>query len=370
MKIVQLYDSYVTKGGVERVLALLLNGWTEQGHETSLLVREGQVSDVYPLDDRVQRFSLQHALQPQRMQRLVNYARDIPALRRHAAIRQADILIANGPWCALLAVLALKVIPSRQPTPSLIVCDHNNPAAFGKLTQAAGRLLYRHADCILSLTQTQAMQYQAISQRITVIPNPVSLPAPSPASCIPDNQVLAVGRLAHQKGFDDLLKAWAQVIAQRPDAHLTIIGEGPDQAALQTQAQSLSLTQHVSWLPFTDRIFEHYQQSSLLAVSSRYEGQGLVLLEAQTYGLPIVSFDCDFGPREVINNHLDGILCEPANPDALAAALLDLLNDPARCAAMRHNAKKAAEKYALPDVLAKWNQLFQQLTRPPKMRST
>lgn len=367
MKIVQLYDSYSIKGGVERVLALLLNSWADNGHDVSLLVREGQVSDVYPLHANIRRCSLMHSPQPGRVRRLLNYAQDIFALKRQSEVRNADILIANGPWCALLAILALKFPIRRQHTPALIVCDHNNPAAFGSLTRSACRLLYRHADCVLSLTQTQARLYQEFAHRIAIIANPVDLPTLERSNdTTPGNQVLAVGRLAHQKGFDYLLQAWALVTKQRPDAHLTIVGEGPEQDALHTQADQLGINTKLSWLPFTNQIFQHYQNATLLAVSSRYEGQGLVLLEAQACGLPIVSFDCDFGPREVISHGQDGVLCAPGDPVALAGGLLQLLDDPTLCTAMRSNARTAAAKYMLPQVLQQWDALFEKLVAPQK----
>ncbi|MGG4578377.1 MULTISPECIES: glycosyltransferase family 4 protein [Alcaligenes] len=367
MKIVQLYDSYFIKGGVERVLALLLNSWAADGHDVSLLVREGQVTDVYPLHADIKRSSLMHAPQPGRGRRLLNYVQDIFAIRRQPDVRGADILIANGPWCALLSILALKFPLRLRGAPALIVCDHNNPAAFGSLTRFTCRLLYRHADCVLSLTQPQAKLYQEFVHRITVISNPVNLPTPEqPIDAVPDNQVLAVGRLAYQKGFDYLLQAWALVTEQRPDAHLTIIGEGPEQSALHTQAEQLGISAQLTWLPFTNQIFQYYQRATLLAVSSRYEGQGLVLLEAQACGLPIVSFDCDFGPREIIADGQDGLLCDPANPAALAKGILQLLNEPELCTDMRNNARVAAAKYMLPQVLQQWDALFEKLVASQK----
>ncbi|MEJ6669155.1 MAG: glycosyltransferase family 4 protein [Alcaligenes aquatilis] len=363
MKIVQLYDSYSIKGGVERVLALLLNSWAANGHDVSLLVREGQITDVYPLHTNIRRSCLMHSSQPGRGRRLLSYVQDVFALRRHSEVGGADILIANGPWCALLAILALKFPLRRRCAPALVVCDHNNPAAFGYLTRFACRRLYRYADYVLSLTQTQAKLYQEFAQRIAVIANPVDLPpaCEQVSDAVPDNQVLAVGRLAPQKGFDYLLQAWALVVKERPDAHLTIIGEGPEQKALHGQAEKLGISSTLSWLPFTNQIFKHYQTATLLTVSSRYEGQGLVLLEAQACGLPIVSFDCDFGPREIISDGQDGLLCEPANPAALAQGLLQLLNDPELCTAMRQNARVAGARYMLPQVLQQWEALFERL---------
>ncbi len=412
MKIVQLYDSYQVKGGVERVLSLLLNAWAGQGQEVTLLVRSGQVSGVYPLRPDVDTDTLGRPLRARRARRWLDYVRDWAALRRHPAIGAADIVIANGPWCGLLAILALKVGyrtggarlqappdgagerlvatstaggrgthgPVRCGRPALIVCDHNSPPAFGRLTRLACRLLYRKADCIIALTQAQRAHYRSFAHKVRVIPNPVApaqpapgLTAAQPMARIPAAQsaprrsaaqptrvpqVLAMGRLTRQKGFDLLLEAWAIVVQHAPEAHLTLVGEGEEQAALQRQALHLGIVRSVTFAPFTDDVARVYAAASLLVMSSRHEGLALVALEAQSHGLPIVSFDCEFGPREVITDGVDGVLCEPENVEALAEGMLRLLRDEAQRTAMSAAARESAKRYALPEVLPHWDAVF------------
>ena len=360
MKIIQFYDSFNEKGGVERVISLLLNHWCTQ-HETSLLIRQGTVSSVYPLHQRVQRLTFGHALGSGRLKRLATYAKDVFAIRTHAAITSADILIANGPWCGLLAILALKLPGLRQAKPKVFVCDHNSPSAFGRLTQLASRVLYRYADGIISLTQDQSKHYQAFAKHIHLIPNPIA-PA-EPAETPPHqnaSQALAVGRLTRQKGFDLLLQAWQLVVAQAPDACLNIIGEGPEQTALQQQIQSLKLAHRVKLLPFTNHISQAYYSASFLVLSSRYEGLGLVILEAQAHGLPVVSFDCNFGPREIISHEENGLLCPPESPEALAQAILRVLNQPGFRAQLAEGALRSSKQYAIESVGRAWEDLFQQ----------
>lgn len=362
MKITQLYDHFFIKGGVERVLALQLNAWAEKAHEATLLVREGSVSQVYPLSPLVEKVGMGHIPGAGRIRRVLNYILDVPTIRGHRAVREADIVIANGPWCALLAILALKFGRRTSLKPRLIVCDHNSPSAFGRLTRSAGRLLYSRADCVVAFTQAQRGYYAPFVRKVRVIPNPAEAPkAEDPPTLPPNRSVLAVGRLSRQKGFDQLLEAWSIVAGKVPDATLTIVGEGEERESLLLQAKKLGISQVVHLHPVTENISRYYQASSILAVSSRYEGLSLVLLEAQAHGLPIVSFDCEFGPREVVTDGVDGILCPAGDVASLANGLIRLLQRGEARQQMARAALASSEKYALPTVLARWDQLFEDL---------
>lgn len=177
----------------------------------------------------------------------------------------------------------------------------------------------------------------------------------------PVRSVLALGRLTRQKGFDYLLDAWAVVIRRVPDAHLTLVGEGEDKATLRARARRLGLGERVTFSPFVDDVAQLYRAASLFVLSSRFEGLPMVLLEAQTHGLPIVAFDCPYGPREIITDGIDGVLCEAGNPQALAEGLIRLLENSPEREAMSVAARQASGRYALPAVLDQWNRLFAEM---------
>ncbi|MGE4335103.1 MAG: glycosyltransferase [Pigmentiphaga sp.] len=369
MKIVQLYDHFQERGGVERVISMLANGWRARGHEVALVVRQGCIGQVYPLDPGVRRYSLRSSRPRGRFGRMLGYALDLVRLRRHRVVREADVVIANGPWCALLMLLAWRVPHRGRRSPAIILCDHNSPDAFGAATRWLGRRLYGLADDVVALTAQQANQYRPYASRVTVLPNPVEIPPASKLAQVAQSRILlAAGRLTPQKGYDLLLQAWHQANPGLPEYRLRIVGDGPEQAKLTALATELGVDDRVTFVPATDDLASHYTEAAAFILSSRHEGLPLVLLEALAHGLPVVAFDCDYGPRQVIRPGQNGLLCEPENPAALAAALLDALRDPAALDAMAAEARHSAQAYALPEVLDRWEALLVSLNVPAHQR--
>lgn len=142
--------------------------------------------------------------------------------------------------------------------------------------------------------------------------------------------VVAIGRLREQKGFDLLIPAFSHVVAVRPDWTLRIYGEGSERQALQQLIRDCGLQDHVVLAGWSTSIGEELGQASLFALSSRSEGFPMVLLEAMSKGLPVVSYDCPYGPREIISHGRDGLLVPAQDVAGLAAALLELIGDDAR----------------------------------------
>ena len=183
---------------------------------------------------------------------------------------------------------------------------------------------------------------------IEVIPNARTFKLDDPSACTA-HQVLAVGRYCHQKGFDMLLEAWKRIDTR--GWTLRIAGSGDD---LGPAPENVILGSSVD-------IIQEYLNSSILAMSSRYEGLPMVLLEAQAAGLPIVSFACKCGPTDVIEDGVTGYLVPEGDIDALAAKLKQLMDDEGLRQKMGSAAFKASERYELETIMKKWTDLFQRL---------
>lgn len=186
-------------------------------------------------------------------------------------------------------------------------------------------------------------------------------PSPIEANCeIEHNNkvVLAVGRLSEEKGFDLLLDAWSKVESMRSDWSLEIVGDGYQKKELINKIQSLRL-QNVLLSPFTKTISQKYADASIFVLPSRHEGFGLALIEAMSMSLPIVSFNCPTGPKEIIKEGKNGYLVSPLNTEEMAAKLLGLMGDKEKRNEMGKNSYQLSKQYKLSNILSQWIELLE-----------
>src|SRR5690606_24151634 len=161
--------------------------------------------------------------------------------------------------------------------------------------------------------------------------------------------------------FHDLIRAFGAVVERHPDWTLRIYGEGPEEPRLRRLIMRSHLYNHVFLMGVHDRLSEQFAKGSLLAMSSRSEGFGMVLLEAMNSGLPVVSYDCPVGPREIITPERDGLLVPMGDADSLAAAIRRLIENEELRRTLGAAARKTAANYD-PDVITRtWERLFAEL---------
>ena len=173
--------------------------------------------------------------------------------------------------------------------------------------------------------------------------------------------VLAAGRLVAQKGFDYLIPAFAQVAAAHPDWRLRICGRGKLRARLEGMITDHGLSGVVELAPPAEDMAAELEGAAIFAMSSRFEGFPLMLLEAMSKGTAVVSFDCPTGPADIIDNRRNGILVPPRDPDALARGLIEMIEDDElrrRCGAA---AVETARNYTMEAVGPLWERLFADL---------
>lgn len=214
-------------------------------------------------------------------------------------------------------------------------------------------------DALVVLTKADAQRWreEGIKQVIS-IPNPCSM-TPTLSGGHDKKQVLAVGRLHPQKGFDLLLQAWKIVAAQYPDWILKIVGEGSQRPLLEHLIDQLNLDHHVQMNGLSDCIQQDYEDSRVLALSSRYEGYPLAIVEAMSCGLPVVAFDCPEGPSELVQNNETGYLVANGDIKALADKLMYLMHNKKICLEMGEKAYQyALQHFAVDEIMSQWITLF------------
>ena len=174
-------------------------------------------------------------------------------------------------------------------------------------------------------------------------------------------RVISIGRYAYDKGNDLLLQAWSIIQNNCPDWALDVYGNG-DIMLYHNQMQKLGINPNRCHLfgPTSDVKYE-YLNSSIFILPSRFEGFGLVLIEAMACGVPVVSFDCENGPRSIITDGVDGFLISPFNVEAFAEKVILLMKDEDLRREMGENARRSATKYDIDIVSQQWKQLFDEL---------
>lgn len=210
-------------------------------------------------------------------------------------------------------------------------------------------------DVFVTLTQEDASLWTNNVKKY-IIPNPLSF-VKKYKSEGNTKRIVAAGRLTKEKGFDLLLLAWELVFKVSPDWSLVIYGEGEEYNNLQFIINEKEL-KNVQIKPFEENISEQFVKSDFFVLSSRFEGFGLVIIEAMECGLPVISFNCKSGPNEIISNGQDGILVNNGDILALASAMTYLINDSNIRFSMSKNAVEKAKVFSLDNIMKKWINLY------------
>lgn len=211
------------------------------------------------------------------------------------------------------------------------------------------------------LTHEDAAFWKEIDN-VSVIPNPVAF-FPELVSDCTQKQVIAVGRLFEQKGFDRLISAWAKVVEKHPEWNLKIYGDGELREELQRQIKDLQLSDSCILEHSVQNIVSKYCESSIFVLSSRFEGFGLVIVEAMACGVPAISFACHCGPRDIIADRINGLLVPEGDIDKLATKICYLIEHEEERKLMGRMARQRAFDYRIENVGQQWIELFETLLR-------
>ena len=256
----------------------------------------------------------------------------------------------------IVALLALLV-----PGVQLAVWEHF--ALSHSITKTRGRLSRKLAcmlaSSIITLTERDTELYAKLfspSGIVTTIPNIMTLPKVEKR--LRRQEILALGRLAPQKGFDLLIEAWSAASLRLPGWSLHIVGDGPMRDELVQRTGALGIEDRVTFSPFSDNPFSLYSECGIFVLSSRFEGLPFVLIEAMTCGAACISFDCPNGPREVIRHGSNGLLVPAERVDDLANAIVKLGANPTLRERLGEAARGVAQSFSEPHVTASWHEVL------------
>ena len=219
-------------------------------------------------------------------------------------------------------------------------------------------------DGIIVLTQQDADSWNE-AKRVFVIPNAVPY-YPETGGSLINKQVIMVGRYNDAKGYDYLIPAWDIVHKKHLDWTLQVYGSGELYEQVVQWINERHLQDTIILHEPVNNIIEKYKESSICVLSSRYEGFSLVLLEAMACGVPVVSFDCPYGPRNIIRNGEDGLLVEEKNPQALADGICRFIEDESLRQQFGAKARENIRRFSKEAIMQQWMDTFNSLIREKK----
>ncbi|WP_248964354.1 glycosyltransferase family 4 protein [Sphaerisporangium perillae] len=245
--------------------------------------------------------------------------------------------------------------------------EHVTLESHGPALQADIKRRYGKLDAFTTLTQADLKDYtKALKaqppKRLLRIPNAIPKLA-GEVSSLEEKVVVGIGRIVWAKGFDRLVNAWKTVAVAHPDWVLRIYGGGTPEREekLQNRIDEAGLSDKVFLMGSTPEIGVELSKSSIYAVSSRYEGFGMTILEAMSKGVPVVSFNCPHGPKEIITDEHDGLLVRSKKAAALAAGICRLIEDEELRRRLGANALATSAQYEMDVIGAQWGALLADL---------
>jgi glycosyltransferase involved in cell wall biosynthesis len=373
MKIVYCLNSICTRGGIEMVTLTKANALATLGYDVYLVVTDNKKQPIVPLypsvnlvdldinyyaDDWKSRWHVLYGIFVKRIlhkKRLANLLHEI----------QPDVVVSVGTAEKnMLPKIRGKWKCIREFHYSRTYRILKSESVFDKILALGGNMLdkftLRKYDMIVALTEEDKAANWKSYNNVVVMPNPIRSSF-DVISNLMSKRIVVAGRLTRQKNFMSLVRAFSVVSAKHPDWSLDICGEGCQRQMLEQEIEHLNLCDNVNLHGFTSDLPTAYSESSLFVLTSVYEGLPLVIIEAMSCGLPIVSYACPCGPRDIISDGKDGFLVPVNDETLLADRICYLIEHEDVRLQMGAAAIEKSRQFSLDKIMARWTSLFDSL---------
>lgn len=349
-------NDITSSGGTERVTCLISNMLQDANDYNIVIIslNKAHGNIKFPLQEQV------HTVRINETPKTGIYRFPVVCARLAHLVRQykIDILIdVDG-------ILDLYSIPVKILTHVKLISwehfnYHQNPdVPYRKLSRQLAGIF---ATAIVTLTKQDKQNYEQNLKckraKILTIPNPMTVQGKDDYHS-DSRTIVSAGRLTYQKGFDMLVDVAAQVLPQHPDWQWVVLGDGEDHDALVQKTNERGLSTQLHFLGRTDNLGSYLEQAALFVMTSRFEGLPMVLLEAKAYNLPLISFDCETGPREIIQNGTNGYLIPCFDTNAMANQINILVESSVTRMDLAGKTKEGNTDFQPYSVQSKWIQLL------------
>lgn len=374
LKIVYCTPALYMAGGVERVLTLKANYFAEQfGYDITIILTEGKDKPLfYPLSDKIKIVHLD--INFEEMWTCSFFKKIWVYLKKqHIYKKKLTTELMHLRPDITISLLRREInflcdIPDGSKKMGELHVNRANYRNFEANESNALKNLFarfwmkglvshlKKLDRFIVLTEEDKASWTELNN-VEVIPDPLAFKIDE-VSPLVNKRVIAVGRYVYQKGFDLLLQSWAKIEKEHPDWQLAVYGMG-ERGPYEQMIDDLKIDRSRCHLyGSTSDIKKEYLDSSLFVFSSRFEGFGMVLIEAMACGLPVVSFDCPCGPKDIVRHKEDGLLVPSGDVAKLAEAMHQMMSDDTLRRQMASKALLNVRRFQLDEIAKRWIPLF------------
>lgn len=354
------YSGDITNsGGTERVAIIIMNELNklEDFHISVVSLVEKEKKTFFELDKSIPRYTIYDRV----VRGITHIGGIINRTMKLVKEHNIDVLI------DIDGILDMYTIPVKWFSRVKVVSwEHYNyyqhpVVPYRKYTR---RMAARWADSIVTLTEEDKGYYLKnldVKCPIQCIYNPVIWKDTAEEYGCESKIILSAGRLTYQKGFDILVDVAELFLKNYPDWKWLVLGEGEDRQILEKKAIEKNIEKQLLFPGEVDNIDDYYAKSAMFVMTSRFEGLPMTLLETKPFKLPIVSFDCKTGPKEVIQDGINGYLIPESDCPAMANAIIKLIEDTDKRLLFSNNAQLDMGKFTLEDIINQWRQMLKHL---------
>ncbi len=381
MKIAYCIPSLYNSGGMERILTAKINYLANLNkYELFVITTDQKGRPIkFPLDERIKLIhfdiDFERHYNDNLIRKYLHHKKNIyiykQKLKKFIDSEKIDICISLGgkeiEFLSRLPVKCKKVAEmhfSMNFREQFLVSRHSGLIwkLLGKIRTQQLKKCTKKLDKLIVLTESDKKQWGKTHKNVKQISNFIPFNNTT-VSNLEHKKVITVGRLDAQKGYDMLIDSWKYVATKHPDWELNIYGIGEWEKMLQDKINKYNLKNQVHLKGSSENIISEYVENSMYVMSSRYEGFPMVLIEAISCGLPVVSFNCEFGPNEIIKNGVDGFLVENGNIIQLAERINVLIENEKLRKEMGEKASLNAKRFSKEIIMKQWIELFESLTK-------
>jgi GalNAc-alpha-(1->4)-GalNAc-alpha-(1->3)-diNAcBac-PP-undecaprenol alpha-1,4-N-acetyl-D-galactosaminyltransferase len=351
----------LTGGGAERNLVRIAECMRDRGNTVHLVVlQDEEIEDIEPTPSIII-----HRLHLNRtgtgLSKILSHMRHLHKIRKLARQLSPSLIVTFCFRTNLLileatAFLNIPVVVSERSNPHL-----QHETCFEQLRR---RISYPSAAKVVLLAEELESWASAFSPKWSVVSIPNFVPEPPEKQPLRRNgskRLLAMGRFVHAKGFDLLVKVFSELAKSYPEWKLTIVGDGPLRGELERLIHELGILDEVELPGWSTDPYSWYFRSDIFAFPSRFEGFGMTLAEALSCRLPVVAFDCPYGPSRIVSNHVNGFLVEPGHIDEFKNRLAKLMKDSELRRKMGESGPIVLTKYGIRGVMDQWESLLKSI---------